>query len=125
MGKTIRFFLTLSFCVLAALSPVLAQSNTGRLLGTISDASGSIPGATVVVTDNKTGKERTVTASDDGSFTLTQLEPGIYTVTITVAGHKTFTANDVKIDVGRDYSLNPTLEVGNIEEKVTVIAGAD
>lgn len=43
MGKTIKFFLMLSFCVLAALSPVLAQSNTGRLLGTISDASGIIP----------------------------------------------------------------------------------
>ncbi len=125
MGKTIKFFLMLSFCVLAALSPVLAQSNTGRLLGTISDASGIIPGATVVVTDNNTGKERTVTASDDGSFTVPQLEPGVYTVTITVAGHKTFSASDVKIDVGRDYSLNPTLEIGNIEEKVTVIAGAD
>jgi hypothetical protein len=125
MGKTIRFILLLSFCALAAVSPVLAQSNTGRLLGSVSDSSGIIPGATVVVADNKTGKERTVTASDDGSFTVPQLEPGIYTVTITASGHKTFSASDVKIDVGRDYSLNPVLEVGNIEEKVTVVAGAD
>lgn len=125
MGKPIRFILLLSICALAVVSPVLAQSNTGRLLGSVSDASGIIPGATVVVTDSKTGKERTATASDDGSFTVPQLEPGVYTVTITATGHKTFTASDVKIDVGRDYSLNPVLEVGSIDERVTVIAGAD
>jgi Carboxypeptidase regulatory-like domain/TonB dependent receptor len=105
--------------------PVLAQSNTGRLVGTVSDASGVIPGASISVKDNKTSKERTVTASDDGSFTVSQLEPGTYTVAVTAAGHKAFTASDVKIDVGRDYSLNPALEVGNISENVTVVAGTD
>lgn len=115
--------LLLILCLGAA--PVLAQSNTGRLVGTVTDASGVIPGASVTVKDNKTSKERTVTASDDGSFSVPQLDPGTYTVTITAAGHKSFTASDVKIDVGRDYSLNPALEVGNISENVTVIAGAE
>jgi hypothetical protein len=105
--------------------PALAQSNTGRLVGTVSDASGVIPGATVSVKDDKTGKERTTTASSDGSFSVAQLEPGAYTVAVTAAGHKAFTANEVKIDVGREYTLNATLEVGNISESVTVTAGAD
>src|SRR5205085_10406803 len=52
-------------------------------------------------------------------------DPGLYTVKVTAPGHKTYTANDVKIDVGRDFSLNATLEVGNISENVTVVAGAD
>src|ERR1044072_6770829 len=116
MGKTVKFLLMICFCASAAFSPVHAQSNTGRLVGTVSDASGIIPGATITVVDIKTGKERTATASEDGSFTVPQLEPGAYTVIITVAGHKTFSANDVKIDVGRDYSLNATLEVGSIDE---------
>jgi len=115
--------LMLIFCLCAV--PALSQSNTGRLVGTVSDASGAIPGATVVVKDNKTGKERTVTTSDDGSFSFAQLDPGIYTVTVTASGHKSFAANDAKIDVGRDYSLNPTLEAGNISETITVTAGAD
>jgi len=101
------------------------QANTGRMVGTVSDASGVIPGATVAVKDNKTGKERTATTSGDGSYAVAQLDPGTYTVTITAQGHKSFTANDAKIDVGRDYSLNPTLEVGNISESITVTAGAD
>jgi hypothetical protein len=125
MKTTIRFTLILSLLAFAAYGPAFAQSNTGRLVGVVADASGVVPGATVIVADSKTGKERTVTASDDGSFTLPQLEPGAYTVTVTAPGHKSFTASDVKIDVGRDYSLNATLEVGNISENVTVVAGAD
>jgi hypothetical protein len=121
MKTAIKFILI--FCLCAA--PALAQSNTGRLVGTVSDASGVIPGATVVVKDNKTGKEKTVTTSDDGSYTVAQLDPGIYTVTVTATGHKSFSASDAKIDVGRDYSLNPLLEAGNISETITVTAGAD
>jgi len=113
----------LIFCLSTSAAP--GQSNTGRLVGTVSDASGVIPGATVVARDNKTGKERTVSASDDGSFSVAQLEPGTYTVTITASGHKTYSANDAKIDVGRDYTLNPTLEVGSITESVTVTAGSE
>lgn len=121
MRKAIKFIFV--FCLCAA--PVLAQSNTGRLVGTVSDASGVIPGATVVVKDDKTGKERTVITSDDGSFSVAQLDPGIYTVKVTATGHKSFTASGAKIDVGQDYSLNPTLEAGNISETITVTAGAD
>jgi hypothetical protein len=102
-----------------------AQANTGRLVGTVSDASGVIQGASVVVKDSKTNKERTATTNDDGSFMVSLLDPGSYTVTITAQGRKTFTANDVKIDVGQEYSLNPTLEVGGVNETVTVTAGAD
>jgi hypothetical protein len=119
-----RFLLLmLALCLFGV--PALAQSNTGNLVGTVSDPSGVVPGATVVVKADQTGKERTANASDDGTFRVPQLDPGTYTVTITAAGHKTFTATDVKIDVGRDYGLNATLEVGDIKETVTVIGGAD
>jgi hypothetical protein len=113
----------LTLCLLAATAS--AQTNTGRLVGTVSDPSGVIPGATVVVKDNQTGKERTIVASDDGTFTVPQLDPGAYTVTITAQGHKTYTAKDLKIDIGKDYSLNATLDVGEISENITVTAGAD
>lgn len=96
-----------------------------RLRGTVGGPDGVIPGATVVVRDNQTGREITVQASGDGSFTVPQLEFGTYTVTITTTGFKTFTTTDLKIDAGREYTLNPTLEVGGIEEVVTVQAGAD
>lgn len=119
-----RFSLaTLALCLFAALA--FAQSNTGRLVGTVSSPDGVIPGATVTVTDTQTGRVKTVVTSGEGNFSIPQLEVGSYSVTIGATGFKTFTATDVRIDIGKDYSLTPTLEVGAVTETVTVVAGAD
>jgi Carboxypeptidase regulatory-like domain len=104
----------------------LAQaSNTGSLVGTVSGPDGLIAGATVTVTDDKTQRTITGVTNDQGSFTFSQLDVGEYTVTITSSGFKTFTATKVKIDASKAYTLNPTLEIGQIQETVTVVAGAD
>jgi hypothetical protein len=50
---------------------------------------------------------------------------GTYTAIFSAPGFKTLTASDVRIDVGKEYVLTPTLEVGAIEEKVNVFEGAD
>ncbi len=108
-----RFTLAvLAVCLLAA--SAFAQGTTGSLVGSVASPDGNIAGATVIVKDNQTGKEQTVQASDDGTFSIQQLEAGTYTVTITATGFKTFSSTDLKIDVGRPYTLNATLEVGNI-----------
>src|SRR5687767_9579115 len=120
-----RNFVFSFFLLLALFGASLAQSNTGTLIGTVSDASGVIAGANVVVKDNQTSRERTLVTNEEGSFTLAQLEVGTYTVTITAPGHKTQSYSDVKIDIGQTYSLEATLEAGNISEVVTVAAGAD
>src|SRR6266403_501897 len=116
-------FAVLMLCLFSVAA--LAQSSTGNLVGTVSDSSGVIPNATVVVKDKQTGKERTIQTNDQGGFTLVDLGVGLYTVTVTSPGHKTHTSTDVKIDVGKEYSLPITLEVGDVKENVTVVAGAD
>jgi hypothetical protein len=113
------------FLLLASITFALAQTSTGSLTGTVSTTDGVLPGATVTVTSNATGREQTVTTNESGSFTVQQLEAGTYTVRVTGSGFKTFVANEVKIDVGREYSLTPVLEVGAVQETVTVTAGAD
>lgn len=122
MRKSIALILT---AFLYAATGLAQTASTGRLVGVVSGLDGVLPGATVVVTDNQTGRERTVVASEQGAFTVPQLDAGTYTVKVTATGFKTFTANEVKIDVGREYSLNPTLEVGGVNETVVVTAGAD
>jgi hypothetical protein len=119
-----RLFFTL---LIACLVPVaaLAQSSTGNLVGTVSDASGVIPNATVVIKDKQTGKERTVQTNGQGGFTVPDLDVGVYTVTVTATGHKTHISTDVKIDVGKEYSLPIMMAVGEVSENVTVVAGAD
>ena len=116
-------FTTLTLCLFVATA--LAQSNSGNLVGTVSGPDGVLPGATVTVTDNQTKKERTVVSNSDGGFKVSQLEFGVYTVKITATGFKTFTATEVKIDAGRDYPLTTVLEIGSLNETVTVTAGTE
>lgn len=117
--------MTIISMILLSIVFVSAQTTTGRLLGTISGPDGVLPNALVKARDNTTGKELTATSKEDGTFLFSQLEFGTYTVTVTAQGFKTFVANEVKIDVGRDYSLDQTLEIGSVQESVTVTAGAD
>jgi hypothetical protein len=102
-----------------------AQSNTGRIVGAVTSADGVIPGATIKIKDNQTNKERTVTSAGDGAFVVPQLDIGTYTINVTAAGFKSYEATNVKVDVGQEYSLQVALEVGRVEETVTVTAGAD
>lgn len=106
-------------------SLAFGQTTTGRLLGVVSGPDGVLPNATVTVKDNKTDKTLTAVSDGDGSFIFSQLEFGVYTVTVVSSGFKTYVANEVKIDVGRDYSLPVPLEIGNVQESVTITAGAD
>jgi Carboxypeptidase regulatory-like domain len=116
--------LALFFCLSVGPSG-FGQSATGRLVGTVSGPDGVITNASIVVKDNQTKAEHTTTSNGQGDFGFPQLNVGSYTVTVTAPGFKTFTANDVTIDVGKEYSLNPKLEVGAIQENVTVTAGVD
>lgn len=121
MKRLLTVFLLVAFSAVVA----LAQGTTGRLSGTVSGPDGALPGATVVATDTKTGKEQTVTTNEEGFFNFPQLEFGTYTIRVTAAGFKTLVANEQKIDVGREASLNPILEIGDVSAEVVVTAGAD
>ena len=123
MRKLVYCLLLITFA-LSAMVTVSAQTTTGRLVGTVSSTDGVLPGATVVLTDIKSGKETTLTTNEEGSYSIPNLEPGDYTVKITAAGFKTTTAN-ITVQVGQEYSLPVILEVGAVTETVTVTPGAD
>src|SRR6476619_4602134 len=120
-GVFMRKFIVSSLVLcLLSLTALAQTSNTGSLVGTVSGPDGVIPGATVTITDSQTQRERATVTNGEGGFTFSQLEFGSYTVTIKAPGFKTHTATNLKIDAGREYSLTPTLEIGEITESVTV-----
>lgn len=118
-----RSFISIAAILILAVAS-LAQT-TGSLRGTVSGPDGVLPGAKVVVKDDKTGREVTIQTGGDGSFVVPSLDFGSYTVTVTASGFKTSTSEALKIDTGREYALNVSLEVGGIEEVVVVQAGTD
>jgi hypothetical protein len=111
------------FFVVATLA--LAQSNTGNLTVNVSDPSGVIPGATVVLIDNATGRERTFVTGANGSVAIPNLDVGSYTVRVTAENRKTSVYNDVKIEVGRTYVLDAILEPGEVKEVVQITTGTE
>jgi hypothetical protein len=121
-----RKFLLVVITTILASAALFAQTPTGTLSGTVTSPEGAVvPGATVEIKFKQTGKVQTVTSGDDGGYKVTQLEPGLYSVTVKAPGFKTFVANDVKVDIGREYTLPSPLTIGEVSETVTVTAGAD
>ncbi|MGA9786269.1 MAG: TonB-dependent receptor, partial [Candidatus Sulfotelmatobacter sp.] len=92
--------------------------------GTVTDPSGAlVAGATVVVHSNETGVDvRSVTTTNTGSFNITNLPAGRYTVTVKDAGFQTFVANEVVLNVAEKHTLDVQFKTGKTTETVEVIA---
>lgn len=103
----------------------IAQSNTGNLVVNVSDASGVIPGATVIVKDEQTNAERTFTTGSGGSISVPQLDVGTFTITVSAPGRKTSQTTGVKIDIAQTTVRNVVLEPGEVTEVVEVVAGTE
>jgi hypothetical protein len=102
-----------------------AQGTATTLSGTVVDTSkAAVPGAVVVAKNSATGAETHATTDAEGRFVIPALEPGRYKVTITLAGFKTAVLPDVKVIASTPLSVRATLEVGRLEETVTVEGAA-
>ena len=119
--KTIGLLLAFSFALGSA---AFGQEITGVLTGTVKDANGAaVKGATVTITDTeKKLVVRTIPTDDDGAFTVSELHAGLYDITVEAPNFKKHLESNVKLDVGQRRAVPITLEVGNVEEVVTVEA---
>jgi hypothetical protein len=92
-------------CVATALFAAVAQaqSPTATLVGTVRDGSGaSIAGAAIGVRNVETGEIRNAQSQPDGEFTVPNLPPRKYEVTIAKTGFRTLreTSLELKVDQG-------------------------
>jgi hypothetical protein len=119
------FLLILLSLVVLGISVVAAgQELAATLTGTVTDSSGAVvAGATVLVHSQDTGTDvRTVTTSDTGSFNITNIPAGHYTITVRRAGFQTYVANDVVLYTAEKHTLDVQLETGQVSETVEVSA---
>ena len=128
MMKTSTFVKTFSavfILIFTFLISVAAQSD-GRITGTVADANGAvIVGASVTVTNESTGEARTVTAKDDGTFTVLALKPTLYTITASANNFETSKKTGVAVLVGQALSLDLTLAAKGFSVQVDVVSGQD
>jgi hypothetical protein len=100
------------------------QAQNGSISGVVTDASGAVvPGAEVVVTSTATGAVRTTSASSSGDYTVQQLPPQDYKLTVTAPGFGPSSAT-LNVSVGSANTVNVKLAVGNTEVSVEVAANS-
>jgi hypothetical protein len=101
-------------------------ATTAPLSGLVLDTTGAaVPGANVVVTNEESGASFQAVTTAQGTFTVPALQPGTYAVTVSLAGFKQIVLKDVKVLSATPASVRATLEVGGMEETVTVEGGAE
>ncbi|HEY0875746.1 MAG TPA: TonB-dependent receptor [Vicinamibacterales bacterium] len=124
-----RFRLALFVAGMAALLmspiPAFGQQATGELRGRVVDPQGAVmPGVTIVARDADSGLFRETVTNAEGTFFFSGIRPGRYEVTAELAGFKKLTRPDVRVEVGKTASVDLRLEVGGIEQQVTVTGEA-
>jgi len=107
--------------ILLAVGNASAQDIRARLQGLVSDTSGGVlPGATVVLTNDGTRVAATRTTNTDGRYLFDFVESGTYSVSAELAGFKMTVQKNVRVQQRGDITVDLKLEVGGIEETVTV-----
>ncbi len=115
-----------AFLTLAGASAFAQGGATSSISGVVVDSAGGVlPGATVVVRNNATGTSFEVVTNETGAFSVPALDVGVYTVTVSLAGFKTGLVKDVRVLPAVPVDLKVTLELGALEESITVTGGAE
>jgi hypothetical protein len=102
-----------------------AQGFTASIAGSVKDASGAVlEGALITATHIESGQKRTASADAAGNYTIPSLRVGAYEVTAEKAGFKQEVRRGINLAVAQEALVDLTLQVGNVEQKVTVMAEA-
>lgn len=98
---------------------------TATLSGSVTDSTGAaLSGAAITIHNVDTGSDRTAVSSESGSYTVSQLPPGHYTLTVAQSGFKSFQQQNITLVIGQIAEIDPHLEIGAQQEQVTVTSGA-
>jgi Carboxypeptidase regulatory-like domain len=100
---------------------IVAQSTFGSIVGTVKDSSGAvIPGATVMLTNVGTAAQRTVVTDQHGDFSLVNLNPGKYQITVSAAGFEKTDFSDLDLQSRETKRVDASLKLGSATETVMV-----
>ena len=119
--------LAVAMLALALACPtIFAQSAVvSQISGTVVDSSGlAVAGAEITATQTDTGAVRTATSGNDGGYLLPSLAIGPYRIEVKHAGFTTYVQSGVVLQVNTNPSIDVTLKVGSVTEKIVVEAAA-
>ena len=119
-GNPLHRLAFIGAAVLGIAAPAGATAQTGSLTGTVTDAQGAATPGVTVTAQPALGPPVTGTTDAGGMYMLT-LEPGTYTVTVTLTGFETQRRAGVQIAAGEASVVDVMLPVAAIAEQVDVV----
>lgn len=106
-------------------SPLLAQIDTGSIVGVVRDPSGAaIAGATVTLKNTATAVTHVVTTNEDGGYQFAAVIPGVYSVQASASSFASAISTHIEIDVQSRSAIDFTLKVGQPTEVIEVSSAA-
>ncbi len=127
-GKKILAIVCFLALFLTAVSVNLVQAQSvleGKLRGTVADDQGELlPGVTVEITSPSIMGTRSVVTSDKGSYIFLNVPPGTFKLTASIPGFKAYVQENIILGAGSTVEIKVSMEIGTIEEQVTVIAAS-
>jgi hypothetical protein len=102
----------------------LAQSNRGTMVGSVKDPQGAlVTGAKITAINTATAEVREATSDDNGTFTIPNLEPGKYRVSIDATGFQTLVYEEVTVETGSRVPLDVAFTgIAGAQGSVTITA---
>jgi hypothetical protein len=79
-----------------------------------------LPGVSIIITNEETGRVREITSGADGSYFASQLVPGRYKISARLASFRNFERGGLQLAIGQRMTVNVTMSLGSLEETVTV-----
>jgi hypothetical protein len=108
---------------LCASPAAFAQDFRGGIVGKVTDESGAmLPGVTVAVTNKDTNVNSDTVTNESGAYSILYLTPGTYAVSAELQGFKKVMRENVNVRLGDRLEIDFKLEVGRLQETVTVSA---
>jgi len=101
---------------------LLAQSSNAGVRGAVRESGGVVPGVTVQLINEASGAARETVSNDTGEFDFAAVPPGVYTVRASLPGFKTYEQAGIRLATQQFLTVDVVLELGAIEETVTVSA---
>jgi Carboxypeptidase regulatory-like domain/TonB dependent receptor len=112
---------TVLLSVTLAVSPAVAQTATGTILGEIKDSTGgALPGVAVTAINQSNGATRESVTDARGGYSFSALPPGLYTIKAVLPGFQDTQRTDVRLPIASQVEVPFVLEVGGVQETVTV-----
>src|SRR5712691_12229384 len=120
-SKALARVTVMTLAVFLVCAPLCAQTDTGRILGSVLDQTQAVVvGAAVTITDTQRGLTRNLTSNDAGEYVATNLLAGVYTVKVSAPGFRIVERRNVGLEVATDVRIDFVLQPGDTQQTVTI-----